>query len=196
MIAIGQKLPFFMLRACVSRNAKEAFQTISSDSFPNQWIVLFFWPNDFTPVCATEIRDFGSFAERFAEREAVVLGASVDSAFVHLAWTRYGEGPDVLPIPLLSDPRRDLVSSLGVLDAELGVAQRATLIVDPGKTIRHISVNDFSVGRNPRETLRLLDALQTDGLCPSSWNVGETTIPGVADYMDKLMPVTYHARPL
>ncbi len=176
MLATRSRFPEFRLTACVSRSPKEAFRTITNESFPAKWVVYFFWPKDFTPVCGTEIVAFANITDEFSDREAVVAGASIDSEFVHLAWSRQGEGPDNLPFPLLSDIKRELSNALGILDPCDGVAQRATFIVDPGQTIRHVSVNDFSVGRNPREVLRILDALQTDALCPSDWQKGDPTI--------------------
>jgi len=177
---VGDLFPNFAVTACVNRNAKTAFRTIKHDSFSGKWIVYFFWPNDFTPICATEVHTFANMIDEFCERDAMVVGGSVDSEFVHLAWSRQGQGPDKLPFPLLADVKRELSTALGILSS--GVAVRATFIVDPGQTIRHISVNDFSVGRSPREVLRILDALQTDALCPSEWHMGDPTIStSVAD---------------
>jgi len=104
-----------------------------------------------------------------------VLGASVDSEFVHLAWRK--DHPDLrgLPFPMLADLRKDLSKALGVLDEE-GVAKRATFIVDPHGTIRFASVTDMNVGRNVNEVVRVLDALQTDELCPCNWQRGEDTL--------------------
>ena len=104
-----------------------------------------------------------------------VLGASVDSEFVHLAWRRDHKDLRGLPFPMLADIRKDLSSALGVLDEE-GVAKRATFIVDPQGVIRFSSVTDMNVGRNVGEVLRVLDALQTDELCPCNWQRGEETL--------------------
>lgn len=176
MLSVRCQFPDFEVTACVSRDPKKAFETITGDSYPGKWVIYVFWPNDFTPVCATELAAFGIMAEEFAERDAVVVGASVDSHFVHLAWCRSSDQPgDYVPFTLLSDMGRKLSTALGILDSA-GVARRATFIVDPDHTIRHISVNDFSVGRNPKDTLRVLDALQTDGLCPAHWQRGDATI--------------------
>ena len=106
----------------------------------------------------------------------VVLGLSTDSQYVHLAWRK--SHPDLLdlPLPMLSDLKRELCADLGILHKADGVALRATFIVDPQGMIRHVSVNDLSVGRNVDETLRVLDALQTDELCPCNWKKGESTL--------------------
>jgi peroxiredoxin (alkyl hydroperoxide reductase subunit C) len=131
---------------------------------------------DFTFICPTEIAAFGKKNNDFADRDAVVLGLSTDSHYVHLAWRK--SHPDLLdlPLPMLSDLKRELCADLGILHKVDGVALRATFIVDPQGMIRHVSVNDLSVGRNVDETLRVLDALQTDELCPCNWKKGESTL--------------------
>ena len=138
-------------------------------------LVVFFWPKDFTFVCPTEIAEFGRKNGDFADRDAQVLGGSVDSEFVHLAWRRDHKDLKGLPFPMLADVRKDLSSALGVLDEE-GVAKRATFIVDPQGVIRFASVTDMNVGRNVGEVLRVLDALQTDELCPCNWQRGDETL--------------------
>jgi peroxiredoxin (alkyl hydroperoxide reductase subunit C) len=175
MLTVGDKLPQFALKATVSENLETAFQTITNDSYPGKWLVLFFWPKDFTFVCPTEIAEFGRKNGDFADRDAQVLGASVDSEFVHLAWRKDHEDLKGLPFPMLADLRKDLSSALGILDAE-GVAKRATFIVDPQGVIRFVSVTDMNVGRNVNEVVRVLDALQTDELCPCNWQRGEETL--------------------
>ena len=138
--------------------------------------MLFAWPKDFTFVCPTEIAAFGKLNGEFADRDAQILGLSVDSEFVHLAWKRDHEDLRDLPFPMLADVKRELCEALGILHPEEGVALRATFVVDPEGIIRHVSVNDLSVGRNPQETLRILDALQTDELCPCNWQQGEEVL--------------------
>ena len=112
----------------------------------------------------------------FADRDAQVLGGSTDSQFVHRAWRLDHNELRDLPFPMLADVKQELSSALGILDRDAGVCQRATFIVDPDGVIRFVSVNDLSVGRNPEEVLRVLDALQTDELCPCNWHKGEETI--------------------
>jgi peroxiredoxin (alkyl hydroperoxide reductase subunit C) len=131
---------------------------------------------DFTFICPTEIAEFGRRERDFADREAQVLGASTDSHYVHLAWRK--DHPDLraLPFPMLADTKRELSTALGVLHRSEGVALRATFIVDPSGIIRHVSVNDLSVGRSVDEVLRVLDALQTDELCPCNWKQGQATL--------------------
>jgi peroxiredoxin (alkyl hydroperoxide reductase subunit C) len=131
---------------------------------------------DFTFICPTEIAAFGKREGDFADRDAQVLGASTDTHFVHLAWRKNHEDLKTLPFPMLADTRRELASALGILHKQDGVALRATFIVDPDNVIRWASVNDLSVGRNVDEVLRVLDALQTDELCPCNWKQGEPTL--------------------
>ena len=176
MLGVGENFPKFEMLATVSRDKDKAFETITDDSYPGKWKVYFFWPKDFTFVCPTEIAAFGKLNNEFADRDAQVLGGSVDSEFVHLAWRNSHEDLRDLPFPMLADVRRDLCEQLGILDLKAGVAQRATFIVDPQNVIRFVYVTDLSVGRNPQEVLRVLDALQTDELCPCNWKKGEEVI--------------------
>ena len=176
MLTVGDQFPEYALQAAVSLDKGREFQEITDQSYPGQWKVVFFWPMDFTFVCPTEIAAFGRRARDFADRDAQVLGVSIDTHFVHLAWRKQHEDLRELPFPMLADTKRELASALGVLHKQDGVALRATFIVDPAGIIRHVSVNDLSVGRNVDETLRTLDALQTDELCPCNWQKGEPTL--------------------
>ncbi|MCC5014041.1 MULTISPECIES: peroxiredoxin [Legionella] len=176
MITVGNKFPEFHLKATVTNDIHNAFKVITNETYEGKWLVLFFWPKDFTFVCPTEIAEFGKLNSQFNERDAQVLGASTDSEFVHLAWRN--QHPDLreLPFPMLADIKRELTQALGILDEQEGVAQRATFIIDPEGTTRFVMVTDLNVGRNPQEVLRVLDALQTDELCPCNWKKGEQTI--------------------
>jgi len=176
MSGVGQRFPRFALTGVVSSDPKTAFRPIGNESFPGKWQVVFFWPKDFTFVCPTEIAAFGRLDREFKARDAQLLGVSIDSEYVHLAWRNEKQELKDLPFPMLSDIKRELAGSLGILDAEAGVAQRATYIVDPEGVIRFVYVTDLSVGRNPAEVLRVLDALQTDELCPCNWQKGEETL--------------------
>lgn len=189
MLSVGQRFPDFQLTACVNRKPQTAFRRITQDSYPGKWVLYFFWPKDFTPICATELLSFGDLAPDFADRDCIVLGASVDSEFVHLAWVMFGASPELLAVPLLSDVKRELATALGILDPREGVAARGTFLVDPGHVIRHASVNDFSVGRNPKEILRILDALQMDALCPSRWEKGQPVIERATSFIETMKPL-------
>src|ERR1039458_8607299 len=162
MLSVGASFPSFELSAVV--NSEMKFPTITDQSYAGKWKVYFFWPKDFTFVCPTEIAAFGKLNPEFAARNAQVLGASIDSEFVHWAWRNEQPSLKNLPFPMLSDIKRELAGALGILDPKAGVAQRATFIVDPENVIRFVYVTDLSVGRDPQEVLRVLDALQTDEL--------------------------------
>lgn len=176
MLTIGDKFPGFNLKAVVSTDPKTAFTEITDKSDVGRWKIVFFWPKDFTFVCPTEIAAFGKLNREFNDRDAVIYGVSTDSEFVHLAWRQNHADLKDLPFPMLADIKRELSAALGILDKQEGVALRATFVVDPEGIIRFVSVNDLSVGRNPQEVLRVLDALQTDELCPCNWQKGEPVL--------------------
>jgi peroxiredoxin (alkyl hydroperoxide reductase subunit C) len=173
MLTIGDKMPRFDVPAVVSTDPDKAFDRITSESNAGKWKIVFFWPKDFTFVCPTEIAAFGKLNADFNDRDAVVYGVSTDTEYVHLAWRRSHPDLKALPFPMLADIKRELSTAFGILDKKEGVALRATFIIDPENVIRFVSVNDLNVGRNPEEVLRVLDALQTDELCPCNWQKGE-----------------------
>jgi alkyl hydroperoxide reductase subunit AhpC len=176
MLTIGDKFPNFNLKAAVSLEKGKEFAEINNASYEGKWKVVFFWPMDFTFICPTEIAEFGKRNRDFADRDAQVLGGSTDSHYVHLAWRNSHADLKDLPFPMLADTKRELTSELGILHKQAGVALRATFIVDPEGTIRWVSVNDLSVGRNVDDTLRVLDGLQSGELCPCNWEKGEDTL--------------------
>jgi len=176
MLTVGDKFPTFKLQAVISRAKGKEFSEVHEGSYQGKWLVVFFWPMDFTFICPTEIAEFGKKASDFADRDAQVLGVSTDSHFVHLAWRNNHEDLRDLKIPMLADIKRELATTLGILHKTEGVALRATFIVDPQMIIRWVSVNDLSVGRNVGEVMRTLDALQTDELCPCNWERGKPTL--------------------
>jgi peroxiredoxin (alkyl hydroperoxide reductase subunit C) len=176
MLTVGDRFPEFELTSVVSLEKGQEFEQLSNQSYAGQWKVVFFWPMDFTFVCPTEIAEFGRRNADFKDRDAQVLGASTDTQFVHLAWRKDHADLRNLPFPMLADTKRELSQALGILHKQDGVPLRATFIVDPDGLIRWASVNDLSVGRSVDEVLRVLDALQTDELCPCNWKKGEPTL--------------------
>ncbi len=182
MLGIGDKVPDFEITGVKPKfmkheeNGESAFETITQDSFEGKWKVFFFYPKDFTFVCPTEIAEFAKLNTEFADRDCVVLGGSTDNEFCKLAWRREHKDLNNLALWMFADTNGSLVDGLGVRDYTSGVALRATYIVDQDNMIQHVSVNGLSVGRNPKETLRILDALQTDELCPCNRAVGGDTI--------------------
>jgi len=180
MLRIGDKFPDFSMTGVVSTDPKTAFRDFDGQTDAGKWKVVFFWPKDFTFVCPTEIAAFGQLHGEFKDRDAVVYGVSIDSEFVHLAWRQNHADLKHLPFPMLADVKRELTGALGILDQKAGVAQRATFIVDPEGIIRFVYVTDLDVGRNPQEVLRVLDALQTDELCPCNWQKGDEVLKPAA----------------
>ncbi|MBQ7551878.1 MAG: peroxiredoxin [Rickettsiales bacterium] len=177
MLSIDDKLPDFTLNAMVdSKSMDKCFKVISNKDFQGKWLCLFFWPMDFTFVCPTEIATFGAKEAEFRKRKCEVVGCSVDSEFVHLAWKEQNKLlRENVNFPMMADVKRELCQALGILNAG-GVANRATFIINPDGIIKFASVTDGKVGRNVDEVIRVLDALQTDKLCPCGWKVGEPTL--------------------
>lgn len=178
ILSVGSKLPEFSKTAVVSLEHGKEFATITSEDHKKagKWLVLFWWPKDFTFVCPTEIAEFNKAYGEFSDRDTELVGASTDSEFVHLAWRNNHNDLKGLKFPMLADTSKSLAEELGILEANEKVAYRVTYIVDPEGTIRFVSVNDLSVGRNVKEVIRVLDALQTDELCPCNWEKGQDTI--------------------
>ena len=182
MLGIGDKMPEFTVTGVKpgfnthEENGESAFETITQNSFDGKWKVFFFYPKDFTFVCPTEIVEFAKLNDEFADRDCVVLGGSTDNEFCKLAWRREHKDLNSLNQWSFADTNGSLVDGLGIRDQEAGVAYRATFIVDPHNVIQQVTVNSLNVGRNPKETLRLLDALQSDELCPCNRQPGGETI--------------------
>lgn len=182
MKTIGDQLQPFSVTAAKpgfnhhEENGVSAFETITEQSFPGKWKILYFWPKSYTFVCPTEIFGFDKLSAAFADRDAVLLGGSTDNEFVQLAWRRDHKDLDRLNHYSFGDSAGALVDQLGIRDREAGVALRATFVIDPNNVIQHVSVNNLNVGRSPEEVLRILDGLQTDELCACNRNVGGDTL--------------------
>ncbi|KJX74781.1 peroxiredoxin [Mycobacterium lepromatosis] len=183
LLSIGQQFPAYQLTALIGGDLSKVdaqqpgdyFTTVSSNSHPGKWRVVFFWPKDFTFICPTEIATFGKLNEEFEGRGAQILGVSIDSEFVHFHWRAQHEDLKRLPFPMLSDIKRELSEATGALNAD-GVADRVTFIVDPNNDIQFVSVTAGSVGRNVEEVLRVLDAVQSNQLCACNWRKGDPTL--------------------
>ena len=170
-IRVGKPAPGFSLEAVRG----EEFKTLSLSDYRGRWVVLFFYPLDFTLVCPTEIRGFNAALPRFRELNAEVLAVSVDSKYSHMAWIKRGD-LGKLEFPLLSDFKKEVSRSYGILDDESGAAQRGLFIIDPQGNIQYLVVHNGDVGRSVDETLRILTALQTGELCPLGWKPGQKTL--------------------
>nr|AAR89825.1 peroxiredoxin [Taiwanofungus camphoratus] len=181
MVAIVQKpAPGFKAMAVVDGQ----FQDISLSDYFGQWVVLFFYPLDFTFVCPTEILAFNDALPQFKELSTTVLSVSTDSHYAHLAWATQdrkqgGLGPN-LKLPMIADKNTQISRDYGVLIEEEGVALRGLFLIDPKGTLRQITINDLPVGRSVDETIRLIKAFQfTDEhgeVCPANWTEGGKTI--------------------
>ena len=180
MLTIGDKFPQFKLKAVKPVPVSEIKEI--GDAFIHvanpvgKWALYFFWPKDFTFVCPTEIKAFGDLLPDLKDRDCELFGLSTDSEFTHFAWRKDNENLRNLKFPMVADIRKDVSRALGILEVNEEVSRRATFIVDPEGTIRFVEVTDMKVGRNPSEALRVLDALQTDELCPCNWKKGDATL--------------------
>ncbi len=179
-LRVGQQAPDFSATAVENQE----FKTVSLSDFRGQYVVLFFYPLDFTFVCPTEITSFSDRAQEFKDINTQILGVSVDSEFSHLAWIqtdRKNGGVGDLNIPLVSDMKKEISNAYNVLDPDAGVALRGLFIIDKEGTIQHATVNNLAFGRNVDEVLRTLQAIQyvqanPDEVCPEGWKPGEKTM--------------------
>ena len=169
-VDVGAKAPDFTLH-----NQNHEPVTLS-DVLKKGPVVLAFLPGAFSGTCTAEMCNFRDSTGELDKLNAQVLGVSVDSEFVHHAWRTHHPDLKNLPFPMLADIKRELSSAMGVLHKDAGVPLRATFIADPEGIIRHVAVNDLNAGRNVAETVRMLDALQTDELCPCNWEKGQETL--------------------
>lgn len=174
MKSLGEKFPEFKKVAVM---ADKSFGNITSNDHKEagKWMVIFWYPKDFTFVCPTEIVEFNNSHDKFEELNAVLYGASTDTEEVHLAWRENDKRLANLTFPLISDTSKSLSSELGILQPST-VAYRATFIVDPEGTIQWVNVNNDSTGRNVAEVLRALEATQNPGLTACNWEPGQPTI--------------------
>ncbi len=174
---VGSKAPDFEMLS--TRNLQTLDQRVRMSDYRGKWLVMFFYPLDFTFVCPTEITAMSDRHQEFLELGAEVLGVSVDSVHSHRAWIRAPReqnGLDLLNFPLASDITKQVSRDYGVLLPDQGVALRGLFIIDPDGVVRYQVVHDLNVGRNVDETLRVLQALQTGGLCPVNWKPGQKTL--------------------
>jgi alkyl hydroperoxide reductase subunit AhpC len=181
MKTIGDKIEQFAVTGVKpgALTPDDAFETITEKSFAGKWKIIVYYPKDFTFVCPTEIVAYDKLVGDFADRDAVLLVGSTDNEFCKLAWRNAHEDLKKTNSWSFADVARDelsLAGQLGIFYGPAGAALRATFIVDPDNIIQHVTVNNLDVGRNPDETLRILDALQTGELCPCSRPIGGDTL--------------------
>ncbi len=170
MLCVGQPFPNWTCKACVGNDPSD-LTTIHSTDNPDRWSLFLFYPKDFTFVCPTELVEFGLLNDEFKDRKVDLFGASTDNEFSHLAWRNSSPMLKDLPYPLLSTQK--LALDLGITHETEGVCYRATYLVDPQGIIQWVNVNPLPVGRSVTETLRVIDAIQSDELTPCNWSPGK-----------------------
>ncbi|HEX2928784.1 MAG TPA: peroxiredoxin [Candidatus Binatia bacterium] len=167
-LRVGDPAPDFKVKGIFQNQVAD----YSLRAYAGKWLVLFFYPADFTFICPTEVTGFSHAADQFDAESGAILGVSVDSIDSHRSWAEELGG---LKYPLLADEAKTLTQAYGVLDEKEGVALRATFIINPSGIISYYVVSHVNVGRSVEETLRVLKALRTERLCPSDWKPGEPT---------------------
>ncbi len=170
MLKLGELAPSFNLPAY--HNGE--FIEINSEEYRKNWLVLFFYPRDFTFVCPTELTGFAKHSAEFEELNVKIIAASTDSVFSHKAW--FERDLKEVNYPIIADTAHSLSRDYAVLDEKDGTAQRGTFVIDPDGILRYILVSDSNVGRSVDETIRVVKALQTGGLCPVDWRPGEANL--------------------
>jgi peroxiredoxin (alkyl hydroperoxide reductase subunit C) len=170
MLTVGDAFPSYMVQACVG-NEKGDIKILTNAEYVGKWVVYFFYPKDFTFVCPTELAEFNRQLKAFADRDTAVVGGSTDNEWCHMMWRRSHDDLKNLGYPLIAAQK--LAPELGILEPAEGYCLRATFIVDPNGIIQWVDVNQGRVGRNVAEVLRVLDALQSDELCPCNWKKGD-----------------------
>ena len=171
---VGEKAPLFDMPS--TKDLKNLKENVSSGEYAGRWVVLFFYPLDFTFVCPTELTAVSDRYEEFLERNVEVIGVSTDSVYSHRAWIhtpREQNGVSGLRYPLASDITKQVARDYGVLIEEKGIALRGMFIIDPEGILQYSVIHNLNVGRSVDEMLRVVDALQTGGLCPSDWRPGK-----------------------
>lgn len=177
-VQVGKPAPDFTVQAYdrTKDGSDDQFTEVKLSDYSGKWVCLFFYPLDFTFVCPTEIVAFNNALGEFQDRECEVLTASTDSVYSHKGWCDAHSDLANLKYLMLSDNNHQMSVDYGVLEEAKGIAYRGIYLIDPNGVCRWLAVHDLSVGRNVDEVLRVLDALQTDKLCPCNWNQGEKTL--------------------
>nr|YP_009530398.1 thioredoxin peroxidase [Paulinella micropora]AXY63087.1 thioredoxin peroxidase [Paulinella micropora] len=179
-LRVGQQAPDFTATAVINQE----FEEVKLSQYRGRYVILFFYPLDFTFVCPTEITAFSDRYSDFSRLNTEILGVSVDSQFSHLAWIqtpRNEGGIGDINYPLVADLKKEIASAYNVLDVDAGIAVRGLFIIDPAGVVMHATVNNLPVGRNVEETLRVLQAFQyvqanPDEVCPANWTPGQKTM--------------------
>lgn len=185
MLRVGQPVPDHSVEAYV--RGERAPSEFSLSSHRGRWVVLFFYPRDFTFICPTELAAFAELHDEFLGERAVVLAASTDSYYSHKAWFESDPRLADVRFPVIADTAHELSRSFDVL-LEDGATHRGTFIIDPSGVLLHMSVNEHDVGRSVDEVLRTLRAFRTGALCPANWGPGKATLTSDDDWLEKVFP--------
>jgi alkyl hydroperoxide reductase subunit AhpC len=184
-IRVGEPVPDHSVQAYV--RGERAPSEFALSSHRGNWVVLFFYPRDFTFICPTELAGFAERHDEFLDERAVVLAASTDSYYSHKAWFESDPRLAGVRYPVIADTAHDLSRSFEVL-LDDGATHRATFIIDPSGVLLHMSVNEHDVGRSVEEVLRTLRAFRTGALCPADWGPGKATLTSDDDWLEKVFP--------
>jgi peroxiredoxin (alkyl hydroperoxide reductase subunit C) len=174
---VGQPSPDFDMPS--TKNIEKLNENVKLSDYKGRWVVLLFYPLDFTFVCPTELTSFSDRYDDFEGIGAAVIGVSTDSVHSHRAWLKTPRdkgGVEGLRYPLASDITKSVARDYGVLIEDKGVALRGLFVIDPEGTLRYAVIHDLNVGRSADETLRVIQALQTGGLCQADWRPGQETL--------------------
>ena len=174
MLQVGRKAPDFELDS--TKDLKTLKEKVRLSDYKGKWLVLFFYPLDFTLVCPTEIRAFSQKYDEFKKENAEIIAISTDSVYSHRAWINTPEekgGLGLIKYPLAADITKDISREYGVLDEEKGIALRGLFIVDPEGKLQYQVVHALNIGRSVDETLRVLEALKMGGMCAADWKPGQ-----------------------
>ncbi len=188
-LSVGDTVPNFEFE--VYDPQKDEVREVSMNNFENSWVILFFYPADFTFVCPTELEEMAELYDKFKEEGAEVISVSTDTVFVHKAWHEDSKAISKVRFPMAADPTQELSRAFGVLIEKEGVALRGTFLIDPEGKIVHQEINDNSIGRNAKELLRKLQAakfVREHGgkVCPASWTPGDDTLEPGLDLVGKI----------
>jgi peroxiredoxin 2/4 len=184
-IRVGESIPDHSVQAYVRGEGSPSEFDLSGHR--GRWVVLFFYPRDFTFICPTELAAFAERHEDFLGERAIVIGASTDSYYSHKAWFESDPRLAGVDYPVIADTAHELSRSFDVL-LDDGATHRATFIIDPTGTLLHMSVNEHDVGRSVDEVLRTLRAFRTGALCPADWGPGKATLTSDDDWLEKVFP--------
>jgi peroxiredoxin (alkyl hydroperoxide reductase subunit C) len=174
---VGQPAPDFNMGS--TKNIQSLNENVKLSDYKGKWVVLLFYPLDFTFVCPTELTTFSDRYEDFEGINAEIIGVSTDSVYSHRAWLqtpRDKGGVEGLKYPLAADSTKTVASDYGVLIEDKGIALRGLFVIDPEGVLRYKVIHDLNIGRSAEETLRVIQALQTGGLCQAEWKPGQKTL--------------------